>query len=458
MVTLERIHFEDDLIESNSIRLECEKNFQLGLDTLIESLSPREDSEFEPISSRGYAPLDPIHQIPKMTEREGSWVRQCEQLTSELSQAESIAVSRLGNWSEFNNGDDTYRLFRIPEPPYAEFFRNRPPDLRISHLRALREDGYFDDHEPEVQIAAYLISKGHWQHYSVTNFFSHLISWQKFLSAQSKVHHHIRITWPKRFQRIESVKATLSKKQILAFDTRHDIDLAPTIKDAAAALGLSTSSLNERLSRLKTKLRSEFKEFLSIEKRPASWSQKCDIDVGGFFRKSLALLENSPLINPDGTKYFVNESKHIDVNIYSYKKCEDIKAELKKRYYPPELKTVMGSANRGNYDVRRGEYHHHVEEQRFIELWKKIYFLTDYSDEESSVFANAIIKREDEGCSIFSMRHRLRMVRKRRAANRQPFGRFARAPIEASLALALPVRTKIPAADNINDSKSLEFG
>ena len=432
-LTLERIHFEDDLIKERKIRLECDKNFQLGLDMIVESMSPQEDLEFEAISIK-FGELDPTEQIPKIASQDQFRREECDRFKLGLSliQADSIAVSSLGNWSEFSRGDDSRRLFRIPEPPYSDFCRNKPPDLKISHLRALREDGYFDNRAPDVQIAAYLISKGHWRRYQIVNFFGNFITWERFLSAQAKVHHHIRKTWPERLKRIESVKESLSEKQLRAFEVKHDIDLVPTIKKTAERLKTAQSSLNELLGRVKRKFREEFKELWSVKKHPKKWSQECDFDETGFYRKSLGSLKNCPLIKADGTREYPTESKHVDANIYSYDECEHIKAELKRLDYPPELKTVIGSAGRGTYDVRRGEYHHQTEDCRFITLWRKIYYLTHYSDEEASIFTRAILKREDEGRSLFSIRHRLKTVRRRRIEKGQPTGRFARAQGERS--------------------------
>ena len=376
-LTIERINFEDDLVKSRSIRLECDKNFQLGLDMLAESMSPQEDWEFEAISKK-FEDLDPIEQIPKIAHQDQFRREECGRfkLDLALSQTDSNTVSCLGSWSEFCRNDDSQRLFRIPEPPYAEFCRNKPPNLRISHLRALREDGYFDHREPDVQIAAFLISKGHWRRHQIVDFFSQFITWERFLSAQSKVYHHIKKTRPERLKRLEALREGLSEKQLRAFDTKHDIDLMPTIKATAKKLKVAQSSLNEMLGRVKQRFREEFKELSSIRRPPKAWSQEHDFDETGLYRKSLGLLKHCPIINSDGTKEYLRESKHVDVNVHSYEGCEYIKDELKKLDYPPELKTIIGSANRGTYEVRRGEYHHQAEERRFIKLWKKIYYLT----------------------------------------------------------------------------------
>lgn len=76
-----------------------------------------------------------------------------------------------------------------------------------------------------------------------------------------------------------------------------------------------------------------------------------------------------------------------------------------------------------------------VEERKFIELWRQIYFLSDYSDEETTVFTKGLIQHEDEGHSLFAVRRRLRTVRRRRKENGRPYGRFARAPRERPKAM-----------------------
>lgn len=425
-----RIHFEDELIEGDFISLNFDK-FQLGLDFILESIGPREDMEFE-LGSIRYVPLDPVDQIPKRMRNEQlrEWKQERFVTGLGLTPADQNSVSPFGSWTHSGVTDSTLRVFRIPEPPYSDFCRNKPPDLKISHLRALREDGYFDNLDLDVQIAAYLISKGHSDKYQITEFFSHVITWKRFLSAQSKVHHHIQRTWPDRFRRLESAKQTLSKKQLEVFDTRFDVDLAPTLEQTAGALKIVRSALTDRLRLVKRQFHAAFEELWSIIRRPLAWSRECDIQEGGFFRKSSSLLQNCPLIQSDGSKYFVEESKHLNKNIYPFEKCSEIRKTLNRDTYSPELKTVIGSANRGNYEIRRGEYHHHIEERRLIQIWRSIYYLTEYSAEEVSAFTAAILGRENDGRSIFAVRQRLRGVRRRLKSNGVPMGRHARRPIE----------------------------
>jgi hypothetical protein len=451
-----RAHFEDALIKDGFIALDFDK-FQLGLDFILESTGPKEDMEFESGSIR-YVQLDPEDQIPKRIRNEELRAAKRERYVSamHLTQADLNSVSCLRTWTEYGVNNPTLRVFRIPEPPYSEFCRNKPPDLRISHLRALREDGYFDGRELDIQVAAYLISKGHWRKYQITTFFSHVITWERFLSAQAKVHHHINRTWPNRFTRIENAKQLLSKKQLKAFDTRFDVDLAPTLKQAAAKLKIVMSSLTDRLRLVKKQFHRAFEELWGIKRRPLSWSRECDIQESGFYRKSLSRLENCPMIRPNGTKYFVQKSIHVGQNFYPFEKCKEIKLELKRQFYPPALKTVIGSSNRGSYEVKRGEYHHHLEERRFIELWKRIYYLSYYSDEETSVFTKSILKRDDEGKSLFAIRHRLRTVRRRRNQNGQLSGRLARAPIEPPTAAQPSQEKNLSPAVAINAAASVQ--
>ena len=233
-------------------------------------------------------------------------------------------------------------MFRIPEPPCSDACRNSPPDLKISHLRSLRESGYFDNFDLDTQVAAYLISKGHWQQYNIETFFPHVITWARFISAQSKVHHHIVKTWPDLFSRIENFKKTLTKKQLLAFETRYDIDLRPTLIDAAEMLRIALSSLKERLLGVKKRLRLAFPDFSNFQKSKYTKSRETDLLYDGFYRKSTAALF-LPGVKKNmktGVETKITESIHKNHPTYVSGEAERIWAWLRSKYYEVQFPTI----------------------------------------------------------------------------------------------------------------------
>jgi len=328
--------FENQLIDDGFISLKIDA--QLGLDLILDSLSPQEDMAFERRATK-FVRLSPEKHFQDRVKNELNEQSRNEEYLREMS------LSKL-DYTEVTSlafgVDQSPRVFRIPEPPYAEVCRNSPPDLKISHLRALREDGYFDSFEWDVQIAAYLISKGHWQKYNIETFFPHVITWERFVSAQSKVHHYIGKTWPHLSSRIEVFKTTLTKKQLLAFEARYDIDLKPTLEDAAKTLNIALSSLKERLLGVKKRLRLAFPEFLHFKKSKYTKSRKTDLLYDGLYRKSKAAIF-IPGVKQNlktGIVTEIKESIHKNHKIYVNDEAEKIWAWLRARYYEVKFPTI----------------------------------------------------------------------------------------------------------------------
>ena len=328
--------FENTLIKEGFISLRIDA--QLGLDLILASLSPPEDMAFERRATK-FVKLSPEKHFRDRVKNELNEQSRNEEFLRQMS------LSKMDYAEAMNLAhgiDQSPRIFRIPEPPYAESCRNSPPDLKISHLRNLREKGYFEGLELDTQIAAYLISKGHWQQYNIETFFPHVMTWERFISAQSKVHHHIGKTWPELFSRIEDFKKTLTKKQSLAFETRYDIDLRPTLVDAAKILKIALSSLKERLLGVKKRLRLAFPDFSSFQKSKYTQSRETDLLYDGFYRKSKAatFLPGVKRNLKTGVETKITESIHKNQIIYVSGEAEKIWAWLRSRYYEVQFPTI----------------------------------------------------------------------------------------------------------------------
>lgn len=389
--------FEEKLIAKGFVSLEL-KNVQLGLDFIVETLTPSEDMAFESNVLR-YVPLDPDDQLVKRYKNEIIRQEKRERWLSEsdLSKFDVALLSDFGAEPVSSTivSDRSTKNFRIPEPPYAEVCRNPPPDLRISRLRQLREDGYFDALDIDVQIAAYLIAKGHWQEERIKTIFSAAISWERFQSAQAKVHKIISAGWPKRFARVEGVLNELTPKQYKAFETRYDIDIRPTLKMAAKTLKIDVSSLKERLQRVGAKIREEFTEFKGLKRRPFSWSRASDILLGGFFRQSLAFFRKGSWQSISiGNVKFVSSSTH-DANrvIRTPTEVSAIRQWLDARSFRPEAKAILAGSSRGGYRVKRGEFFHHSTENKMTEFRLRLE-MEGYSHDEIMGIITATRRKE----------------------------------------------------------------
>lgn len=327
--------FENKLIDEGFISLQIDA--QLGLDLILDSLSPPEEMAFERRATL-FVELSPEKHFRDRVKNELNEQSRNEEFLREMS----LSKMDYAEATSLAHGiDQSPKVFRIPEPPYAETCRNSPPDLKISHLRSLRIDGYFDSFDLDMQIAAYLISKGHWQQYNIETFFPHVITWERFISAQSKVHHHVGKTWPDLFSRIENVKRTLTKKQLLAFETRYDIDLRPTLVDSAKMLKIALSSLKERLLGVKKRLRLAFPDFLNFQKSKYTKSRETDLLYDGLYRKSKAAIF-LPGIKKNmkiGIETKVTESIHNDQPIYDSGETEKIRAWLRSKHYEVNFPT-----------------------------------------------------------------------------------------------------------------------
>jgi hypothetical protein len=417
--------FEDDLVKTGKILIEFNYT-QLGLDFILESTAPREDMEFESGSIR-YVELNPEDQIPKRVrneavreEKRSGYVRAMDLWKADFDSAAGLGP-KVDTGFLFLHGE--LGIFAIPEPPYADFCRNSPPDLKISHLRRLREDGYFHGKPKDTQIAAYLLAKLYWRREQIEPGFANLISWTRFQSAAASVHRAIRKTLPERFKRIEKVKAFFSEKQLEAFDARYDIDLFPTLDEAAANLNIDRSSLNERMHSVRKKARVEFSEFKGIKRRPKSWSRECDLKLSGLYRASLDYFRAASWRNKKSNEsQVVTESVHVKTIVRTSDEVKDIKRKLRDRIYPPELKTVTASSNRGAFEVKRGGFFHHEHERTLTKIWETLYFSTWYTSREVTILATFIRDHRMYGANLFAVRRKLRAAQRRMQAKGAAFG------------------------------------
>ncbi len=434
MIESGHMSFEDDLISQGFIALSI-TNAQLGLDFILESLPPHEDMAFESGSIR-YVALNPEDQLPKRLRNETIKEEKRNQFLRELNltPADLQEVSCLKPKTESSMSGELKEL-ALPEPPYADFCRNSPNSLKNSHLRRLREDGYFQDFPRDVQIAAYLIAKGFWHKDQIDPGFSDMITWKRFESAAAKVNHIIRKTWPERFARVKKVKETLSKKQLEAFHTRYDIDLFPTLEESCKLLSIDRSSLNERLLNVRKKFRAEFREFHGLKRTSKKWSQASDIRDGGFSRVSLGYFRPGIWISlRTAQKKVIVESIHVKGIIRSPSEIKQIKDWSRSLVYSPELKAMTGSSKKGSCRIRKGEFFHHIEERKTVMLWEKIYNTTWYSANEVTAFAAFLSQYRVDGLTLFALRGRLRLVQERLGKFGLKTGRFARRPDNANVA------------------------
>lgn len=324
-------NFELELIEEGLISIELKKCL-LGLDYILESRAPSEDMTFEIGTSKS---LRPEVQLKENYERELDRIAQTEQIVfdMELSIQDFAAMNPQNAF--LTDGLSELSLLGFPEPIYSDLCRNSPEDLKMSCLRRLREDGYFDEASNDVKVTAYLMAKGFRTRDQVMSF-SPLIEWKAFESAQGTIYQAIRKNWPERFARFEKVFGGATAMQREAFHTSYDTDEWPTRPQAAANLGIGVSALNARLAGLRDRLKREFSE---LPKRSPKW-QPPDLEVP---------VKNIPANLPDA-------------------EIAKIRAWLRSFPYKPDVNVDLSGSKRGDYRLERGECAQHPTEWRVARL------------------------------------------------------------------------------------------
>lgn len=325
-------NFELELIEEGLISPELKKCL-LGLDYILESRAPGEDMVID-VAPINHLSLRPKTQLRRQYEAELERLEQTAEIVADMElTAQDFAtmnpVFLAGGLSELSQ-------LGFPEPVYSDLCRNSPEDLRMSHLRKLREDGYFDNAPTEVRVAAYLMVKGFRARDQVESF-APLIEWGAFQSAQGKIYQAMRKTWPERFARFEKVIVSATTMQQEAFALAFDIDDRPTRPEAAARLGISISALNARLTGLRQQLEHEFAE---LTKRAPKW---------------MLPEPQVPL-------------QKVVPRALSDKERAELKAWLRSFPFPRDANVDLSGSKRGEYRLERGECAQHPTEWRVARL------------------------------------------------------------------------------------------
>ncbi len=317
-------NFELDLIKEGLMSPELKKCL-LGLDYILESRAPGEDVTLDFGMPKNVS-LRPEVQLRAHYERELERFAETEQIVNEMNLTAHDFSSMNPGSSFLAGGLSELSLLGFPEPIYSDLCRNSPEDLKMSCLRSLREDGYFDDSPLDVRVTAYLMAKGFRTQAQVESF-SPVIDWQSFQSAQGKIYQAIRKNWPDRFARFEKVFNGATATQKEAFISAYDIDERPTRTKAAEELGISVSSLNARLSGLRDRLMREFSE---LPKRAPKWKPP----------ESEAPVKDIPANLSDA-------------------KVEEIRAWLRSFSYKPDVNVDLSGSKRGDYQLQPGECAQH---------------------------------------------------------------------------------------------------
>jgi hypothetical protein len=250
--------------------------------------------------------------------------------TSELEEAKENQDSLLASFQR--------RMYWQTQP--ANELMRRPPDcIKISVLRDAIEK-INTDHPVEISNAAFLIMTGHTSKEAFTKkLFSKFMKDEVFLKAQSVVHNIVpEMMSPlarKLYDFMKSLKPTQRETVEVFYGGGN-----PTLDQAANALGISASSLKERLHWIKKRAIKFFPEFRSLKaKRSASAAAHSSLH-DGFYRKSEAQKFNLAVRWNFKTRSleFIEKSNHTNRSEISPEYIRDIRAWAFSK--TPELRFV----------------------------------------------------------------------------------------------------------------------